>query len=110
MDAELYVSILDDELQESLKYYKKKTGDIIFQQDNDLKHKSKKVTNWLNDMVLMSWYGPLNLLILVPLNTFGITLRRGLQSMKWRLGVFRNYGKEFRQNGTRFLLLSVRIQ
>jgi transposase len=57
MDAELYVSILDDELQESLKYYKKKTGDIIFQQDNDPKHKSKKATNWLNDSGLdvMVW-------------------------------------------------------
>ena len=41
MDAKLYVGILEDELQESLKYYKKKPGDIIFQQDNDPKHKSK---------------------------------------------------------------------
>lgn len=57
MDADLYVSILKDELQESLKYYKKKAGDIIFQQDNDPKHKSKKATNWLKDsgLEVMIW-------------------------------------------------------
>ena len=57
MDADLYVSILDDELQQSLSFYKKKTEDIIFQQDNDPKHKSKKATNWLNDsgLEVMRW-------------------------------------------------------
>jgi len=57
MDAKLYVGILEDELQESLKYYKKKPGDIIFQQDNDPKHKSKLAMNWLGDsgMEVMVW-------------------------------------------------------
>ena len=45
MDAELYVSILDDELQASLEYYSKNVEDVVFQQDNDPKHKSKKATN-----------------------------------------------------------------
>jgi len=40
MDGELYTKILHDELQESLAYYGKDSSDIIFQQDNDPKHKS----------------------------------------------------------------------
>ncbi|KAF9030789.1 hypothetical protein BJ165DRAFT_1309371, partial [Panaeolus papilionaceus] len=42
MDADLYVSILDDELQQTLEYYGKNPEDVVFQQDNDPKHKSKK--------------------------------------------------------------------
>ena len=42
MNADPFVSILDDELQESIKYCKKKPSDVLFQQDNDPKHKSKK--------------------------------------------------------------------
>jgi len=42
MDSDLYVSIMEDELQESHRYYNKTTTDIIFQQDNDPKHTSKK--------------------------------------------------------------------
>ena len=41
MDAELYTQILEDELQQSLEHYGKEVADIIFQQDNDPKHKSK---------------------------------------------------------------------
>ena len=41
MDGELYTQILEDELQQSLEYYGKEVADIIFQQDNDTKHKSK---------------------------------------------------------------------
>ena len=42
MDADLYCQILDDELQGTLDYYDKTPSDIIFQQDNDPKHTSKK--------------------------------------------------------------------
>ena len=49
MDAQLYTNILEDELQESLKYYGYKIPDIIFQQDNDPKHMSKKGQNWFKD-------------------------------------------------------------
>jgi transposase len=57
MDADLYVSILEDELQQSLQHYGKDTEDVVFQQDNDPKHKSKKATNWLNDsgLEVMVW-------------------------------------------------------
>lgn len=57
MDADLYVSILGQELQQSLAYFKKKPEDVIFQQDNDPKHKSKKAMKWLEDsgMEVMIW-------------------------------------------------------
>jgi len=47
MDADLFVSILEDELQQSLEYYNKKPENVLFQQDNDPKHKSKKAQKWL---------------------------------------------------------------
>ena len=45
MDVDIFVSIPDDELQESIKYYKKKTSNVLFQQDSDPQHKSKKAQN-----------------------------------------------------------------
>ena len=57
MDPDFYVSILDDELQQSIRYYKKKLTNVLFQQDNDPKHKSKKAQNWLQDsgLEVMEW-------------------------------------------------------
>ena len=57
MDAELFMSILDDDPQESIKYYKKKPSDVLFQQANDPKHKSKKAQKWLQDtgFEIVSW-------------------------------------------------------
>ena len=44
MDVELYTKILEDELQERLAFYSKDLSSIIFQQDNDPKHKCKRAT------------------------------------------------------------------
>jgi hypothetical protein len=38
MDGELYLSILKEELQESIQFYDFEPSRTIFQQDNDLKH------------------------------------------------------------------------
>lgn len=42
LDADLHVGILEVELQKTLEWYDKTPVDIIFQQDNDPKHISKK--------------------------------------------------------------------
>ena len=49
IDGELYTKILQDELQESLVLYDKDPSSIIFQQDNDLKHKSQIAISYLED-------------------------------------------------------------
>ena len=49
MDGDLYIKILEEDLQESLNYFGKDAGDVIFQQDNDPKHICKKAQTWFKD-------------------------------------------------------------
>jgi DDE superfamily endonuclease len=46
MDQHLYKSILEDELLHTTKFYNLNPSQVIFQQDNDSKHKTASVQTW----------------------------------------------------------------
>ena len=58
MDGDLYVKILDEELQESIRFYNNTKDDIIFQLDNDPK---KRPNNGFKTMNIKLWTGLHNL-------------------------------------------------
>ncbi|SAM85575.1 related to transposase [Ustilago bromivora] len=59
MDSDQYIEILNDKLVKTISDLHLQHGytDIIFQQDNDPKQKSKKTTKWLtsNNIKVMEW-------------------------------------------------------
>jgi hypothetical protein len=52
MDSDLYIQILQEELMDTISYYNFDIDEIIFQQDNDPKHTSRRTKEALTELQL----------------------------------------------------------
>ena len=48
MDQHLYKQILEDDLLHTIEWYDLDADQVIFRQDNDPKHRSRNIQEWLN--------------------------------------------------------------
>ena len=108
MDANLYVQILEDELQQTLVDYGFTPEDIIFQQDNDPKHTSRKAKEWLREhgFEVMVW--PAQSPDLNPIEHLWFLLKRRLAAYPEPAKGILDLWERIHKSGTRLRLGSVR--
>ena len=81
MNADEYVSILEDNLLPSMEESGFSVEDVIFQQDDDPKHTSNKATKWFedNDINVLDW---------APQSPDINPIEHLWQHIKWQLGEY----------------------
>ena len=109
MDADLFVSILDDELQQSIRYYKKSSQMSFFSRTITPNTRARRPKTGSKTVDWKLWSGPLNQQTLIQLKTFGITSRLNLESLIGQHLELQSYGREYRRSGMIFQHLSVKI-
>jgi hypothetical protein len=57
IDQYVYKSILEDELARTIEWYNLDPSQVIFQQDNDPKHRARSVQEWLEtqEFQVLDW-------------------------------------------------------
>src|SRR6266481_381827 len=99
MDGDIFIQIMDDELQESLAHYSKSMT---------LNIPAKRPRNGSKTMDSLFYNGLHSLQTLIQLNISGNISKGGWESMKHHQVGCWSCGREWRLNGIRYLLKCVR--
>ena len=83
MDSSLYISILDDELRQTVEYYHLDWDYIVFQHDIDSKHTSTLMRNWLDENEIETLQWPAQSPDLNPIENLW-------DHIKWKLSAYEN--------------------